>query len=86
MCKFYQGRPRVFKVLFRDELIDLCKFLFQINILQLLDFSKFLSELGEEFPTLSMRAFDVILLFQNSYLFQAGLSSIMTIKQNIDLN
>ena len=54
--------------------------------MQLLDFSKFLSELGEEFPTLSMRAFDVILLFQNSYLFQAGLSSIMTIKQNIDLN
>jgi len=86
MCRLYQGRARVFKVLYRDELIDIYKTLFQINILQLFDFSKFLCGLGEEFPTLSMRAFEVIVPFQNSYLFEAGLSSIMTIKQNIDLN
>jgi len=66
--------------------MDLYKTLFQINILQLFDFSKFLCGLGEEFPTLSLRAFKVIVRFQNSCLFEAGLSSIVTIKQNIDLN
>jgi len=86
MYKFYQGLARVFRVLYRDELIDIYKTLFQINILQLFDFSKFLCGLGEEFPTLSMGAFEVIVPFQNSYLFEARLSLIMTIKQNIDLN
>jgi len=86
MCIFYQGLARVFKVLYRDELIDLYKTFFQNNILQLFDFFKFWSGLGEEFPTPSMRAFEVIVPFQNSYLFEAGLSSIMTMKQKIDLN
>ena len=59
--------------------------LFQIDSLQLW-LSKFRCRLGEEFPTLSKRAFEVFILFQNSYLCEAGFYSMMTIKQNIDLN
>jgi len=50
------------------------------------DFSKFRCGLGEEFPTLSKRAIEVIISFQNTYLCEAGFSSMMTIKQNIDLD
>ena len=49
------------------------------------DFSKFWRESSEDFPTLSMRAFEVITPFQNTYVCEAGFSMI-TIKQNIDLN
>jgi len=41
----------------KDELIDLYKTFFQIYILQLFDFFKFWSGLGEEFPTQPMRAY-----------------------------
>jgi len=59
-------------VLYKDELIDLYKTLFQINILQLFDFSKFWCGLGEELPMLSMRTFEVIIPFQTIYFCKAG--------------
>jgi len=50
------------------------------------DFSKFWRGLGEEFSMLSKREFEVIIPFQNTYLCEAGFSSIMTIKRNIILH
>jgi len=50
------------------------------------DSSKFWYGLGEEFPTLSKSAFEVIIPFQNTSLCDAGFSSMMTIKYNIDLD
>jgi len=47
---------------------------------------KFWCGLGEKFPMLSKRAFEVIIPFPNTYLCKAGFSSLMTIKQNIDLD
>jgi len=50
------------------------------------DFSKCGYGLGAEFPTLSNRAFEVIIPFQNTYLCEVGFSAAMTIKQNTDLD
>jgi len=49
------------------------------------DFSKFWCGLGEEFSTLSKRAFEVIVAFQNAYVCEAGFSS-KTMKRNSDLD
>jgi len=49
------------------------------------DFSKIWCGLGKEFSTLSKRAFEFIIPFQETYLCVAGFS-MMTIKQNIDLD
>jgi len=46
------------------------------------EFSIFWCGLGEEYPTLSKRAFKVIIPCTNTYLREAGLSSVMTIKKH----
>jgi len=47
--------------------------LFPIHTLQLKLLCKFLCGLGDEFPTLSKRAYEII-TFQNTYLCKAGFS------------
>jgi len=47
---------------------------------------KFWYGVDEEFPLLSKHAFEVIIPFQNTYMCEAGFSSMMTIKQNINLD
>ena len=49
------------------------------------DFSKFWCGLGEEFSTLSKRAFELIIPFQDTYLCEVGFSS-KSIKRNSDLD
>ena len=56
-----------------------------IHVLQLWLFQISMG-LGEEFPVLLKRTFEVILPFQNMDLCEARLSSMMTTKQNINLN
>jgi len=50
------------------------------------DFSEFRYGLGEEFPTLSKRAFEVIVHFQSTYLCEGWFFSMMIILQSIDLD
>jgi len=49
-------------------------------------FAKFWAGLVEEFSTLSKRTCEVILPLQNTYLWEAGFSWVVTIKQNIHLD
>jgi len=58
--------------------------LFQIHICNC-DFSKFGVD-SAKFLKLSKRAFEVIIPLQNTFLCEAGFSSMMSIKQNIDLD
>ena len=47
------------------------------------DFSKFWCGLVKEFPMLTKRAFEVIIPFATTYLCEAGLSSLLTIKTKL---
>jgi len=80
------GFRLIFHSVLKDELIDLqCETMLHSKLVSCnCDFSKFWCGLGEEFPTLLKRAFEVIIAFQNTYLCEAGLSSMMTVTQNID--
>jgi len=79
---------RVCKVLYIDELIDLqCwTMLYSKFISCNCNFSKFWCGLGKEFPRVSKRTFEAIIHFQSTYLCKAWFSSLMTMKQNIDLD
>jgi len=77
-----RAQAHLFKVLYKDELIDLqCETMLYSKLISCsCDFSKFWCGLGEEFPKLfEARLCEIVILLRNTHLCEAGLWSMATI-------